>query len=163
MKSFLLILCSLVLFSIPAPAPQIVSNAPSVPSAIVYSTISASSNNNLGPITVATAGSSGNTYRLWFYVDQTVAGTGCTTNTTVVPSVTWTDPNNAGNTTVNFTSASITNNGAVGNNLTVVAATFFAVVRAKASTVVQYSVTYTVGTCTTGPSYQVYPILEQLS
>jgi hypothetical protein len=134
---------------------------------VVYSTVSASTNASIGATTMATAGGSGNRYRFGAYVDQTVLGAGCSTNTTIAVSLIFTDPNNGGSSTITTAtlgttgflgqSVSIITNGAVGPVATVAGWTF----QSKASAVVQYSTTVTAGTCTTVPSYQLYPVLEQ--
>ena len=134
---------------------------------VVYSTPSISTNATIAGVTLSPgSGTNGNTYRASFYVDQTVAGTGCSTNTTIVLSVAYTDPSAVGATSQTVgTTITLVNNGSVGSVLTAgnVAGSWSYLLRSKASTVVQYSAVYSVGTCTTGPSYQVYPILEQLN
>jgi len=134
---------------------------------VVYSTVSAATTGNLGPTTMATAGGAGNTYRFSVYADETVQGASCAGNTTIAVSIGFTDPNSTASTN-SFVTYTITNNGSVGQlplsaptvgNLGV-GGTF----RAKASTTVSYSTTYTPnGSCSPAPTYQLYPILEQLN
>ncbi len=123
---------------------------------IVYSTASASTNASIGAVTMATASGSGNTYRLSSFITQTVLGSGCSTNTLVTLRVDFTDPNASASGSLTLVNFTITNNGALG----VDAGVPTIIVRAKAGTVVQYDTTLTPGTCTTVPSYQIYPVLE---
>lgn len=134
---------------------------------VVYSTASASTNASISATTMATAGGGGNAYRATFYLDETVAGASCASNTTVAVILIFTDPNASSTTTSTVTTMTIVNNGTVGTTNTLFNSsgifTAGAMFRAKASTNVQYSVTYTIGgSCSPGPSYQVYPILELL-
>jgi hypothetical protein len=135
------------------------------PVMVVYSTASGSTNSSIGATTMATAGSGGNTFRFTFYVDQVAVGIGCSGNTTVVVNATWTDPNAGAPVTGNTSNATIAGNGTAGQPLGTL--TVFALpitIRAKASTAVQYSTLLTPdGTCGTKPTYQVYPVLEQLN
>jgi hypothetical protein len=130
---------------------------------IVYSTPSPSTNAPIALTTMATAGASGNSYGFSYYIDQTALGIGCTGNTTIPITLAWTDPNVSVATQLTLNTVTIITNGAVGSiNSSVIAIAF--TVRAKAFTPVQSSVGYTLGTgCTTGPSYQIYPILELLN
>ena len=126
---------------------------------LVYATASASTNASIGATTMATASASGNTYQFMPYIDQTALGSGCTGTTAINILVTWTDPNASGSNSPVAVSFSISGNGALGNSNYSTPVTF----RAKASTTVSYSTTYSLGTnCTTGPTYQVYPVLEQI-
>jgi len=118
---------------------------------------------------MATAGGSGNTYRLGMYVDVCTIGANCTGSTTVAISAAFTDPNASAVTTFYPITASgvftILTNGTLGTNTlsTGASAETFNLFPSKASTTVTYSTTYTIGSgCTIGPSYRVYPILEQL-
>ncbi len=136
-----------------------------IPTAI-YSTPSISTNANILGVTISSGPSFDSNFRVSFYVDQTVAGIGCSTNTTINLSLAWTDPSAVSSTSTSVgTTLTIVNNGSVGSVLTQgnIAGSWSFPFRAKVSTVVQYSAVYTVGTCTTGPSYQVFPVLEQLS
>jgi hypothetical protein len=130
---------------------------------IVYSTASASTNTSIGATTMATASGSGNTYRFSSYFDQTVVGSGCTTSATIQINIIWTDPNVSSTTTKQVALDSFSvggNNGSLGFVSTLPAVVM---VRAKANTAVQYSAVFSPGgSCSPQPSYQVYPILEQL-
>lgn len=130
----------------------------------IYGTVSPSTNANINTTTMATAGPSGNTYRFAIYQDQTVLGAGCSTNTTVTVTLAWTDPNGSAPTSLGASAWTLTivNNGVLNTTNNSGGSGNTTVIRAKASTAVQYSTTYTQGTCTTGPSYQSYPILEVL-
>jgi hypothetical protein len=137
-------------------------------STVVYSTPSASTSASIAATTMATAGASGNTYRVSLFGEQTVLGTGCTGNSTVVFNVLFTTPSAAAQTTLSSSTHTFITNGTVGqmigSGLTPPNPPVTLVIRAKASTAVQYSTTYTPGTgCAPGPAYQVYPILEQLN
>jgi hypothetical protein len=138
---------------------------------IVYSAPSASTNASIGSTTMATAGGSGDKYLFNAYILQTVAGTGCSTNTTIGLTVSYTDAQTSS--VVNFGLLGANDPGGVGvGSLTPglgvnngVAAgqsiTWFPIViNAKASTTVSYSTSYTGGTCTTAPSYYVLPALQ---
>ncbi|HWY32722.1 MAG TPA: hypothetical protein VNX46_18300, partial [Candidatus Acidoferrum sp.] len=149
---------------------------------IVYSTPSASTNASIGATTMVTVGASNATYRFSHYASVTVVGSGCTgaSDTLAQISLTWTDPLAAGASTSPIvqgpidltTSASPgTFNGQVGpagaylnTSLGLQAERTPWIIRAKAGTVIQYQVTYQLGGgCVTGPSYQLFPILEQLT
>jgi hypothetical protein len=139
--------------------------SPNYPSQVVYTTASASTNANISATTMATAGGSGNTYRFGVYLDQTVLGSSCAGNTTVTLNVIFTDPNASSTTTSSTQSMTIVTNGSVGttNSLFNFTGNYWLVFRAKASTAVQYSTTVSPGgSCSPVPSYQVYPILEQI-
>jgi len=137
--------------------------------AVLYTTPSSSVNANIGATTMATVGASDATYRFGFYVQLSVVGSGCTGSTTVTPNLIFQDPLGASPSTANFSPGLVlaTANGTlgpsasfIGNTYTGMAAPF----RAKAGTVIQYSVTYSLGsTCSPGPKYVLYPILEQLT
>ncbi len=138
---------------------------------VVYSTVSASTNIGIAATTMATAGAGGNTYRLSAYFDQTVLGVACTGNSTINFHLLFTDPNAAASvddilagseiqTGLYASNFVITTNGAVGRDI----GSISIVIRAKASTVVQYRTAYSTGAgCAPAPSYQVYPILEQIN
>jgi hypothetical protein len=128
---------------------------------VVYSTPSSSTNSSIGATTMATAGSSGDTYRVSFYADVTVAGTSCSGNSTLDIDVTFTDPNASASNTYAYYSGTIITNGSVG---AVVISQGGAILRAKSDTAVQYSTTFTPGSgCSLAPSYQVYPIMDLLN
>ncbi len=130
---------------------------------IVYSTASASTNASISAVTMATASGSGNTYRFSLYIDQTVAGTSCVGTTTITPNIIYTDPNASIGFPSGLSNALIGGNGTPGQIGGTVGSVWTFNFRAKASTVVQYSVTYSAGgSCAPGPSYQIYPVLVQL-
>jgi hypothetical protein len=130
---------------------------------VVYSTPSASTNSSIGATNMATAGAAGNTYRMTGFLMQSALGNTCSTNTTILVQVTYTDPASGGANTANFgVTITIINNGVLGPLQSTGAATT-QTIRAKAGTQISYQVTYTIGTCVTGPSFQFFPILEQLT
>ncbi len=136
-----------------------------LPSGVLYNTPSASTNASITATTMANVGASGGMYRISFYADQSALGSGCSTNTTINLAVVYRDPNGTSNQAQTVGAVlTIVNNGTVGNVLTGgnAAASWVYGFRSKASNVVQYQTTYNIGTCTTGPSYTVWPILEQL-
>lgn len=134
---------------------------------VAYSTPSAATTTSISATTMATAGSSGNTYRFSVYLDETVVGSGCTANSPLTVSIIFTDATGVA-ATQSLEQISITNNGSVGA-LPTTASTLGTmnvggIFRTNGSTVVQYSTTYTPsGTCTTAPTYRAYPILEVLN
>lgn len=133
---------------------------------IVFNTPSASTNANIGATTIFTAGGSDVTIQISEYIQQTVAGSGCTGATTVNTQITWQDPLAAAPATLSLNNTlPITgnNNGAPGNtaNWGNTPPTDY---RIKAGTVVQYSTIYTIGTgCGTGPSYKIWPYVMQIN
>jgi hypothetical protein len=112
---------------------------------------------------MATAPSSGTAvYRYTEQIDVTAAGVGCTGNTLIQPSVIFTDPNASSPTgaVVSSWNFSISGNGMVGASMIISGVGTFAT---KAGTNIQYNTSYNIGTgCTTGPSYQIYPVLERV-
>ncbi|SRR6266851_964598 len=137
--------------------------SPNYPSQIVFNTASASTNASISAVTMATASGSGNTYRFSLYIDQTVAGTSCSGTTTITPNLIFTDPNASSGFPTGLSNALIGGNGAPGYISGTIGAAWTFEFRAKASSVVQYSVTYSAGgSCAPGPSYQIYPVLVQL-
>lgn len=140
--------------------PDIRAGATTVFPTVVYNTPSASTNANIVATTMATAGASNADYRMNFILDETVVGVGCTGNTTIVVIATFQDPNAAGPNSGSVQTFTIINNGSLGFQQ--VGGVF--PVRIKTGTVIQYSTTYSIGaTCAPGPSYQVFPVLEQLT
>ncbi len=130
----------------------------------VYSTASASTNASISAVTMATASGSGNTYRFSLYIDQTVAGTSCAGTTTITPNLVFTDAAASSPLSQGLSNALISGNGAPGTISGTIGAIWTAIFRAKASSVVQYSVTFSAaGGCSPAPQYQIYPILEQLN
>ncbi|MGC2234264.1 MAG: hypothetical protein WBA09_22375 [Candidatus Acidiferrum sp.] len=143
--------------------PASITNSNFVFGQIAYSTPSGAYLGTISPTTMATAGASGNTYRLAGYMNQASIGTSCTGNTTIALLVTYTDPLASATTTVTLFTATITTNGSLGaNSITGNSGSY--TFRAKTATIVQYSTTVSVGSgCGPGPGYSVYPILEQLN
>jgi len=123
---------------------------------------------------MATAGGSGNTYRFSVYGTETVVGAGCTGDSTFVLNLLWNDPSSANVTTVAFVTYKEPGNfnGVVSSNpaplilstTTPIAQNLgLGIIQAKASTNVQYSMTYTQGaSCTTPITIKFYPVLEQI-
>jgi len=111
---------------------------------IVYSTASASTNASISAVTMATASGSGNTYRFSLYIDQTVAGTSCVGTTTITPNIIYTDRTHQAvfHRIEQRSHRRERHTGEIGGTVGSVWTFNF---RAKASTVVQYSVTYSAG------------------
>jgi hypothetical protein len=140
---------------------------------VVYSTASASTNASIGTTTMFTVGASNANFRFNWFGSISAVGASCTAASTLAFNLTFQDPNAVGSSTLIFNSASIvpggTLNGVLGPlfytagsllNSIEIPVTF----RAKASTVIQYSTTYTAGTnCAPGPQYIFNPVLEQLT
>jgi hypothetical protein len=141
---------------------------------VVFNTPSAASTANIGITTMGTSGASGNTYRFAFYLTQTALGASCTTNTTILFTLTFTDPNGSSASSYSIAGNQMNTSATLATPLTIVnnggtlgaADTFTSVpqtFRTKANSAVQYQTTYTIGTgCAPGPAYQVYPVLEQI-
>lgn len=130
---------------------------------VVYNTASASTNTNIAATNMVASVATTATFRAEFTFDITVIGTNCTGSTSLNINVLFTDPNNQSsqpNYTQNL-AITLMNNGPLGNESVGGLFTF----RAKSGTAIQYSTTgYTAGAgCTINPSYQVFPILEQLT
>lgn len=123
-------------------------------------------NASIGTSTIATAGAGGSMYRLSVYINESAAGTGCSTNSTLTTQLTFTDNSAAGSTNVNLVNAvggsstvTIVNNGTANTPIAyMIPMTFWP----KSGTAINYSTTYTGGTCTTAPFYHVIYALEQL-
>jgi hypothetical protein len=118
-------------------------------------------NTSQGAATIMNVGSAQvSNWMMSGYGDVTVIGTSCTGNPTVALNALFTDPNAASQTTVALGTWTITTNGVVGTSNFSFPPTFF---RAKASTTIQFSVTYTAGTgCSPNPMVVVTPILKVL-
>lgn len=144
---------------------EAVPQVPNPPTLIVNSG-SSIVNASIGTSTIATAGSGGSMYRLSVYINESAAGTGCSTNSTLTTQLTFTDNSAAGSTNVNLVNAvggsstvTIVNNGTANTPIAyMIPMTFWP----KAATAINYSTTYTGGTCTTAPFYHVIYALEQL-
>lgn len=139
---------------------------------VAFSTVLAPTNASITAQTMVTVGASNATYRYFWYADITTVGTSCTGSTTIVPSLIFQDPNAAGASTVNIEANGVTivantGNGTLGPILGMASFSDQAtpyMFRAKAGTVIQYSVTYSAGSgCSPAPTIQFFPILEQLT
>lgn len=137
---------------------------------IAYNVASGSTNANIVATTMTTVGASSANYRFSFYINETVVGTGCATGTNVLVNLIYQDPGAAGSSTVSENASLALTNGSVGPalNWTVNVATqgyiFPINIRAKNGTAIQYSTTYSIGgSCSPGPQYVIFPVLEQLS
>ena len=138
----------------------------------VYSTASASTSGSIGATTMATAGVSGNKYIFSAVALQTVVASGCTGNTTLAVNLTFTDPVNNATVTaqaipgssVAIPATSLAPTFAAGNGGAVNTMLWYypQVINAQASTVVQYSTTFSNGTGCSGFQYYVQPSLLQI-
>ena len=108
-------------------------------------------------------------YRISFYVEQVLVGSGCTGNTTIQAQVGFQNPNVGAASNIPVDTCSITGNGAAnksaqcgGGNLGQAAGSY--VFPVKASTSITYSTIFNAGTgCAANtPTYTITPILEQL-
>jgi hypothetical protein len=129
---------------------------------VVYNTPSASTGfgTNIAATTMATAGSTGNTYLVTLGVYQVTVGSGCNSSKTssATASITFTDARSNTSITLSSPTLTVTGNGSVGQN---VQASFTANVAASAS--LSYSVSSTTSAgCTTVPNYYVVPSVIQV-
>lgn len=114
----------------------------------------------IGAITstsIVTVGASSATYRLAIPISTTVAGTGCSGNTVITASASWTDPNNQA-ISLNMTTLTVvgTAQSAIGSPPIMF--------RAKNGTNITYAVSYAAGGgCSPGPTFQVFPVVEQMT
>ena len=133
-----------------------------------YNTAATSQTASIGATTMVTAPAADTNYEFQAYIGQLNAGTTCTTAGSVGVNLVYTDPitgsvytvvlpidqsgGTAFVTTVPLSSSTLTvsNTGSVTYSF-----------RAKASTNIQVSTTYTAGTCGTGQAYNFYPKLFQ--
>jgi hypothetical protein len=131
----------------------------------IFNTIPASGTASLGPTTMVTAPTipaTGTRYNFSSYITQTVLGTSCAGNTTIVLNVIFQDPNAAAPQTTAIATYTVTTNGTLGivpltANVYSGGISFVA----KAGTVVQYSTTFTPGgSCAPAPTVQFFPVLE---
>jgi hypothetical protein len=125
----------------------------------VFNTPSAQTNAAISAVTMLIVGGSDTTYRFQYYMTQIDAGTGCTGSTQLTLNLTFTDAVGGASQPVTkpFPTFPLVISG-----LGVGQSNSYAI-RVKASQTVQYSSTYVLGSgCSTGPKYQVFPILEQL-
>lgn len=132
----------------------------------LYNTLPAAGTASISATTMVTAPaqpSTGTSYRLSAYVSQTVLGTSCAGNSTILVSAIFQDPNAASPQTQAVATFTVTTNGTLGIVPMTSNTDSGLVLRAKASTVVQFSTTYSPGgSCSPAPTVQVYPILEQM-
>lgn len=130
----------------------------------LYNTTHAAGTASISATTMATAPATlyGNEYRALFQVTVTAVGAACTGPTTVAVNLIWQDTNGSATQTVTLGTASISSNsdlGTIGDTFSYSMPLF----QSAASKAIQFSTTYTAGTgCTTDPTVQVTPILEQV-
>jgi len=144
---------------------------------VVYSTPSSSTNTNIGATTMVTPAASAS-YLFSWYAELSAVGTTCASQSSITVTITYQDPIAAGTTVGTVILASGTSVALVGggvNNGVLGPAYPWAVIggpgptpsylfRAKVGVPIQYAVTYAIGGgCTIGPSYTLFPILEQLT
>jgi hypothetical protein len=131
----------------------------------IFNTIPAAGTASLGPTTMVTAPTipaTGTRYNFSSYITQTVLGTSCAGNTTIVLNAIFQDPNAAAPQTTAIATYTVTTNGTLGivpltANVYSGGISFVA----KAGTVVQYSTTFTPGgSCAPAPTVQFFPVLE---
>jgi hypothetical protein len=128
----------------------------------IYSTASAITTSSIGSTLMTTAPVSGATYRLSAYGTISVIGTSCTGTSVATVDVVFTDINTGSATwLVSTLQPQGGFNGSLGPMTPIgVIGTF----RAKTSTNVSYLVNWVPGTgCSPGQTYQIFPVLEQLS
>jgi len=130
----------------------------------IYNTLPAAGTSSITATTMVTAPTipaGGTSYRLSGYVSQTILGTSCTGNSTIVLNAVFQDPNAASAQTQAVATFSVTTNGTLGIVPMTTNTDSGLVIRAKAGTAVQYSTTFTPGSaCSPAPTVQVYPLLE---
>jgi hypothetical protein len=134
-------------------------------SAREYNTAAGAGTSSISATTMVTAPAvplTGKTYTFQAYVTQTVVGSSCAGNTTVVVNLIYQDPNAAAPQTQAIGTYTVTTNGTLGivpltSNAYAGRITFVA----APSTAVQYSATYTAGgSCSPAPTVQVFPVLQ---
>jgi hypothetical protein len=139
-----------------------------VPS-IVYHTASASTNANIAATTMTTVGANPSTYIFSYYANNSVVGAGCSGPTTIVMNLSWNDPVSGGAESLSYSAATIASTNGTLNAAGPWDGTWNAQqspvqIRAAAGTAITYTVTYSIGsTCSPGPQYQVFPILQYVS
>lgn len=137
---------------------------PSVPASVqeVYTTASGSVSASIGSTPMLVTSGSAQTLRFGGYITQTVLGTGCVSNTTIVLNIIFKDPNAVANQTQAIATFTVTNNGTLGIVPMTTNTQFPIYVRTAATQTTSYSTTYTAGgSCAPAPSYQFFPMLEQ--
>jgi len=150
---------TVVPFSLMAPAS--VPPSPSTKPVEVYTTAPTAGDASISATTMVTP-SVQTTYRFSSYLTETIVGSGSTCNsaTTVVVNLVYQDPNAAGAQTVALATYTT---GAGAGTLGVVPWTSGPTswtFTSAASHAVQFSTTYSNGNCTTGPTVQIFPVLE---
>lgn len=131
----------------------------------IFNTLPAAGTASLSATTMTTAPAipaTGTRYVLGGYISQTVLGTSCAGNTTIVLNAIFQDPNAAAPQTTAIATFTVTTNGTLGI-VPITANAYGGAIAfvAKPSTVVQYSTTYSLGgSCSPGPTVQVFPVLE---
>jgi len=135
----------------------------------VYNTAAVSQTASIGATTMLANPAADRNFRFNVYVGQLAQGTTCTVAGSVAVSLVYTDPI-TGNAYTYIVPLSLSG-GTVGGTVPLsISAPAVANVgsgviqfRAKASTNIQYSATYALGTCSSGsPSFNIYPDLEAL-
>lgn len=129
---------------------------------VVYAT-SLGGNASSGLISMIASTASTATYRFSAYATQSSVGASCASNPLITITLSFQDPNAAGQQTPQVGVWTITGNGTVGNiPLTTTPGTL--TFRAKVGTAISYATTYTALTsCAPIPGYQIFPILEQVT
>lgn len=136
----------------------------------IYNTAATAQTASIGATTMFTNGAADENYRFNVYIGQVAQGTTCTVAGSVAVSIVFTDPitgnaytyivplhGSAG--TSNLANIPLATSAPAVANVGVGTIEF----RAKASTAIQVSTTYALGTCSSGqPSYSIYPSLEAL-
>ncbi len=131
---------------------------------VVYNTASASTNANIAATTMVTVGASDTTYRVVFYPQVTVLGASCVGATNLNFNLIFQDPVAAGTVTNTIGFVLAVTNGVLGEAAGYGFGAYTLAFRAKASTAIQYSTTYGIGSsCAPGAQYKIFPILEQLT
>jgi hypothetical protein len=127
--------------------------------AAYYSTIPAAQTGTYGPITMASSLSGTHMWLYNFTISLSSVGVGCTGNTTLVPTMVWTDPNSSSTSTQTFSTLTLANSG--NGTLGYIGSSNFNFT-SKSSTTITYTFTYTAGAgCSTNPGYRIYPALVQ--
>ena len=105
------------------------------------------------------------TYRIGGYATEQAVGVACSGTPTITYYVSFQDPNASAPASSQIGAFVITGVGTLGTiPLSVAAAPGILTFRAKAGTAINYSTIYSgLGGCSTNPTYQLFPILEQLT
>ena len=130
----------------------------------IYNTAPAAGTASITATTMATAPAqpAATNYLFSAYITQTVLGSSCAGNTTVVINAIFQDPNAASAQTQAIGTFTVTTNGTLGI-VPLTTTPGLLMIRAKAGTVVQFSTTYSIGgSCSPGPTVQVFPNLAMV-